>query len=309
MKTKFSTIVFVLVLLSISIQLNAQIKVFPSGKVSIGTTLEPDPNYKVRLSGAWFMMGGYQNRFIRFDLSPSDPRIWSTSNRIVFFNTDALQFQDLEARNFYQSSDENLKSNIESVNGGLDIISQLRGTRYNWKVDLQNGGKLSSRKDIGFIAQEVEKVLPEAVITDSINNKLISYNSILVYAVEAIKELSYVVQKQEVIIKELQAESLLKSKGATLSGGSSFEEEALLLSNVPNPFTESTEITYFVPESSNSAFVIIYDMQGVQIKQLRITAKGRGSVSITNAELKAGMYLYTLLVDGSEIDTKRMIVL
>jgi hypothetical protein len=255
------------------------------------------------------MMGGYQNRFIRFDLSPSDPRIWSTSNRIVFFNTDALQFQDLEARNFYQSSDENLKSNIESVNGGLDIISQLRGTRYNWKVDLQNGGKLSSRKDIGFIAQEVEKVLPEAVITDSINNKLISYNSILVYAVEAIKELSYVVQKQEVIIKELQAESLLKSKGATRSGGSSFEEEALLLSNVPNPFTESTEITYFVPESSNSAFVIIYDMQGVQIKQLRITAKGRGSVSITNAELKAGMYLYTLLVDGSEIDTKRMIVL
>lgn len=311
MKTKHFVITTLLALSAITSSLEAQIKVFSSGKLSLGTTEEPDPNYRVRLHGAWFMMGGYQNRFLRYDLSPSDPRIWSTTNKIVFFNTDALQFQDLQARNFYQSSDEKLKANIEPITNGLDIITQLRGTKYNWKSDLSASANSTTLKEAGFIAQEIERILPEAVITDSIDNKLISYNSILVYAVEAIKELTYIVQKQEAVIKEMKEGYSLKSgsKSEEPSGFSHIGEEPLLLSNVPNPFTEVTEISYYIPATANNALLLIYDMQGMQIKKLSIDAKGNSSVKITAADLKSGMYLYTLLVDGKEAGTKRMIVL
>ena len=52
----------------------------------------------------------------------------------------------------------------------------------------------------------------------------------------------------------------------------------------------------------------IYDMQGSQIKNISDLVKGEGAVTIEGHELSAGMYIYTLIADGKEIDTKRMIL-
>ena len=57
-----------------------------------------------------------------------------------------------------------------------------------------------------------------------------------------------------------------------------------------------------------NASLYIYNMNGLQIKHIQITQKGKGSISINASELRPGMYLYTLIVDGIEIDTKRMIL-
>lgn len=311
MKKELLITVVLLCLMLISTTLDAQVRVFPTGKLSLATSDEPDHNYRISLSGAWFMMGGYQNRYLRYDLSSADPRIWSTTNRIIFYNTDLFRFQDLEARNYYQASDRKLKTNIETIQNGLDIITQIRGTKYNWISDLNSSSKQEVSKDIGFIAQEIEKIIPEAVVTDSLDNKLISYSSILVYTVEAIKELSYIVQKQEIIINELKEKNTFKS-GELKSSSSAYsemEDEVLLLSNVPNPFTKKTEISYYIPKSINNAILIVYDLQGIQKKRINITERGSGSISIDSVNLQAGMYLYTLIADEKEIDTKRMVLM
>jgi len=83
---------------------------------------------------------------------------------------------------------------------------------------------------------------------------------------------------------------------------------AELFQNTPNPYTQSTLISYSLPESTGSAFIIIFDMAGTQISKTALTQKGNGNISINGGELAAGMYLYSLVADGKEIDTKRMIL-
>ena len=86
------------------------------------------------------------------------------------------------------SSDERLKYNINSYGGGLDIVKSLRPVTFNWKENKQPG--------FGFIAQEVEKVAPDAVSnpTGGYGEKHIykgvSLTNMIPYIVSAIKELS-----------------------------------------------------------------------------------------------------------------------
>jgi len=54
--------------------------------------------------------------------------------------------------------------------------------------------------------------------------------------------------------------------------------------------------------------IYIYNMSGMQIKSISIPEKGYGTITINGSDLQAGMYLYTLIVDGKEVDTKRMIL-
>ncbi len=55
-------------------------------------------------------------------------------------------------------------------------------------------------------------------------------------------------------------------------------------------------------------YIYIYDMQGTQVKKLQINNRENTSIGIQGSELKAGMYMYSLIIDGKEIDTKRMIL-
>ena len=78
--------------------------------------------------------------------------------------------------------------------------------------------------------------------------------------------------------------------------------------NNPNPFTAETRINYYLPEETEEATLCIYDMQGKPIKNYSINQMGNASHTIQGSELMAGMYLYTLIADGKEVGTKRMIL-
>lgn len=81
-----------------------------------------------------------------------------------------------------------------------------------------------------------------------------------------------------------------------------------LYQNAPNPFNSVTTIKYALPQDVNNAMLYVYDLQGVQKHAIEITERGENSVNITASKLPAGMYIYTLIADGKEIDTKRMIL-
>ena len=95
-----------------------------------------------------------------------------------------------DAASFNATSDKRLKDNINPVTDSLSKVLQLQGVDYSWISD--------SSKDIhsGFIAQDVEKVIPQVVKTndsenqDGIKLKTINYNGIIPYLVESIKELT-----------------------------------------------------------------------------------------------------------------------
>jgi hypothetical protein len=81
----------------------------------------------------------------------------------------------------------------------------------------------------------------------------------------------------------------------------------VLYQNTPNPFKEQTTIRFSLADDAQSASICIFDMTGKMLKSLPVSS-GDSSVSIAGWELGEGMFLYTLIVNGKEIDTKRMII-
>jgi len=82
------------------------------------------------------------------------------------------------------TSDETLKDNIKSIESALDIVTKLSGKLYTLKSDE------TEKEKIGFIAQEIEKHLPQVVSTDPNGIKSVSYGNVTALLVEAIKELN-----------------------------------------------------------------------------------------------------------------------
>jgi len=85
--------------------------------------------------------------------------------------------------------------------------------------------------------------------------------------------------------------------------------QGYLHQNVPNPFPQSTEIKFYIPENVKTAQLSICNILGKQIMQIPINQRGKGLHRILASELTTGMYFYTLIFDGKPMDTKQMILI
>ncbi|HEY3414449.1 MAG TPA: tail fiber domain-containing protein [Armatimonadota bacterium] len=87
---------------------------------------------------------------------------------------------------FNQCSDVRFKQRIETLQDPLNAITALRGVSFEWNPK-GAGRAFPSGKQIGFVAQEVEKVLPQVVHTDQDGTKSVAYQNVVPVLVEAIK--------------------------------------------------------------------------------------------------------------------------
>jgi hypothetical protein len=102
----------------------------------------------------------------------------------------------VKAAAFLYSSDASLKENIQAIPGALEKILNLDGIKFNWK----EGGESS----IGLIAQDVEKVFPELVTTDSLGLKSLQYGNLVAPLIEAIKEQQKQIEELKLEVERLQ---------------------------------------------------------------------------------------------------------
>ena len=79
-------------------------------------------------------------------------------------------------------SDERLKENIETIEGALDKVSQMRGVTYKYKSELNDG-----QRGTVVIAQEMQQVMPEVVQDGEYLS--VAYGNIVGVLIEAVKEL------------------------------------------------------------------------------------------------------------------------
>lgn len=84
--------------------------------------------------------------------------------------------------NITSNSDERLKDNVVTIEDALQIVKNMRGVKFDMNGD----------RNVGLIAQEVQKVLPEVVVEadDDMKTLSVAYANIVGVLVEAIKELS-----------------------------------------------------------------------------------------------------------------------
>lgn len=89
---------------------------------------------------------------------------------------------------FSNPSDIRLKKDITPMDNALEKIKNINSVYYYWKKDEFPERLFSDKKQIGFIAQDVEKVLPELVRTDNQGYKSVDYAKMTVLLLQAIKE-------------------------------------------------------------------------------------------------------------------------
>ena len=157
----------------------------------------------------------------------------------------------------------------------------------------------------GLDAEQLKAVYPELVYEDANGNVSINYVEMVPLLVQSINELTKKVA-------ELEGTSAKRAKA--ISGTTAIEDKVSdvdmvrMDQNKPNPFSESTVISLNIPEKTQTASIFIYDMSGKQVQNLPVTERGETDITVYARDLTAGMYIYTLVVDGKVEVTRRMIV-
>jgi hypothetical protein len=114
---------------------------------------------------------------------------------ISSISSEYINVGNLEAQSMATTSDQRFKRDIEPLENALSIITQMNPVKYNWNESPTFHGR---EKEIGFLAQELEKVLPNVVKTT--DHKMVSYGNITAVLVGAIQELQQEIQRLKGLI-------------------------------------------------------------------------------------------------------------
>lgn len=329
MKKVFLSIVMIV---TGSLYLNSQIKISSTGKVGMNG-YEPITAYNLNLGSAQFHStakfladiyqgkSGYFRGTIKF--RPAAGSVWLQVDNSGYYGATCLRpsnnycislgrsgdaFHDVHSYQFITPSDKRQKENIRKIDSPLDKIMSIKGVKYDLrreytepdsviKTVAQQNYREKERKDyLGFIAQDLQKVIPEAVVyDDSADVYGVNYISIIPLLVEALKEQ----QKQ---IQRLQWKRFKTTEDLQTPN------ENYLGKNYPNPFDEQTSISFFLSPDVKDASLYIYNLTGKQIKRITVVQRDKGEIIIHANELEPGMYKYSLIGDGQVIGTETMIL-
>lgn len=236
-----------------------------------------------------------------------------------YFNGPTHVEGTLTATSVITTSDIRLKENIVPIvnndkGNTLDNILKMNVIEYNYKqreipnVDrdtLNNNleNSLQDERHYGLSAQELQTIYPILVKKGQDGYLGVNYIEMIPVLIRAIQEL-----KEELDAVKGSDAATRKAPITTSVSTTSTINGNILYQNTPNPFKEQTIIRFSLADNANNASICIFDMVGKILKKLPISS-GETSVSINGWELGEGMFFYTLIVNGKEIDTKKMIIM
>ncbi|MBZ0100297.1 MAG: tail fiber domain-containing protein, partial [Taibaiella sp.] len=227
-------------------------------------------------------------------------------------------------------SDKKFKEDIHDLEGTMEKIMMLEPKSYLFKDEKEFPSfSFPQGTQFGFIAQDLEKIFPELVeesvnpaqydddgkmIADKVTFKGVEYTSLIPVLTAGIQEQQKMIEEKNVRIDELEEriarlEEKMNNNGTDIdyTGNDKKVSEAILFQNTPNPFNGNTEIRYRLPENYTHADVMIFDMNGKKIRSIALQGS-EGYVTVSAHDLAAGMYMYSLVLDGEIAATKRMLV-
>ena len=249
------------------------------------------------------------NNFFQLDVSPANPRIAGTGDEVVFYNSATGTFNSIQVANVYNYSDARAKENIKPLTTGLEAVLQLRPVSYTWKPavsqaatefssSIANGPTEDRQTQYGFLAQEVEAVLPDAVKTDEEGHKMINYTAIIPMLVQAVQQLQATVNEQSVKIAELTNSQLETLNNVT--------SPYKIISCTPNPTNGQVTISTNLEDLNKVATVIISSLTGTKERVLQVSSASP-SVTANISNLDKGLYIVSLFVNGKLSDSSRLI--
>lgn len=244
----------------------------------------------------------------------------------------------------FTTSDRTIKKDIEDIKGAAALLLQIKPKTYH--LTNQNVPQLKMEEDrlqYGVIAQEIEEVMPEVVrevtvlsdydqdhnpLHDKKRLKSVNYTALVPLLIAGFNEQQKTIEdlkaqqtdteelKKQVAELKAKLDVLTQTSAGTTNNGQSINTSVISISdqnilvlnqNVPNPFAESTVISYNIPQTFGKAELVFNTVDGKFIKSMPINQSGAGSVTVFASDLSKGIYSYSLVIDGKVLDTKRMI--
>jgi len=204
-------------------------------------------------------------------------------------------------------SDKRLKRDIQPLQDVTEKLKKLNGYTYNFRAEEFKERNFDSRNHIGLIAQEIKEVFPQLVTEDAKGFYAVDYQGMIPVLLEAIKEQQQQIDELKALVKGSSDNNNINAK--TVSSVTLNDAQVIVLEqNVPNPFAEQTSIAYNLNEGVQKAQILFYNADGKLVNTSELKAKaGKGQLNVFAGDLSNGLYYYTLVVDGSIVETKRMI--
>ena len=202
-----------------------RMRIDSTGNVGIGTT---DPGYKLHVVGSTY----FQNILTTTYNTASNSKLGlfgasngESVNNGAVYNIEWLMSGNASGQYWYanyltrgsssrtmgayctgtawvNSSDKSNKDNIQKIKYGLDTVLSLNPVNFTWKNQINENG--DGKEDIGFIAQEIEEILPE-VVSGQDGNKGISYGNLVAVAFKAIQEQQSIIEDLKSRIETLES--------------------------------------------------------------------------------------------------------
>lgn len=259
---------------------------------------------------------GKTQRFFGINMDAGTyPRIFGTLDRISFHGDTA--YNSIIVAKVYTLSDLKAKTNVKPLKSSLDVMMRLQPVSYQWKQRanvatqaVKGGDELASVSDsplygpcgetglqYGFIAQEVEKVLPDVVTTGDDGSKLIDYTAIIPLLVQSVQELQATVEAQAATIDRLQA--TLPAEKLQASGNNK------ILGCTPNPTSGIMTVSLQLESGVKSASIAVTSLAGNREKTVAV-ADGAESVELDLSALSSGIHIASLYVNGRFVDSVRI---
>lgn len=309
---------------------NAQIKVANNSNVGIGTN---NPTRKLEVFGTFRINSNWTDAIFDWSGTGGGTTLYPSDTWGLHFGKPNQRIGHIYAYDIYSvyhpmsTSDEKIKENIRQLDNPIEKIKRISAYNYNFKKELfpeylpLEMEAEYARKQIGFLAQELEKEFPELVRTPASDSDFyyVDYIGMVPVLVEAIKEQQNQIDNLQKMLSECCSSmnsptqksnsSIIDDDEETKSETQKSEiQRGKLFNNIPNPFNGSTEIRFEIPDNATSSRLMICNLNGVELKSYNLTQKGLGSVTIQGSEFAAGIYLYTLIIDNQIVDTKKMVL-
>lgn len=214
------------------------------------------------------------------------------------FDLDVLN--DIECNMLSEDSDRRLKSDIVPIEGALDKIMALEGVSYK-KIRTQ-------REELGFIAQDIQRVLPEVVLGSEENYYSVRYTGVVPVLVEAMQEQQAEIEARDAQIEQL--ETRLAALEAAILGRSSdagkSTSDASTAADAMKVFPNPTRGELTIENLTSAAYITITDNQGKQVSVVQTNQENRQQLDVSG--LNSGIYFITTQgADGSTIDSARFV--
>ena len=204
------------------------------------------------------------------------------------------------------TEEQNIQDNASDMQTSMDAAAIEKANRDKLLQDAidRKDAEEAGRKRIGFLAQDVEKILPELVKTDEDGVKSIDYIGFIPLLVESINEMRLTIQEQQNEIEMLNSLLSVETKStlrSTSAGNPNVIEGAKLYNGA------GASVSYILPSTFSNAYLQVFDISGRMVKKITLTV-ANNVVEINPTEIGYGTFVYALYVDGQKADTLKKFV-